>query len=181
MDDDTASTFGGEQTTVTGLIRARKHNPLLKFHKSIIRDIAGPEEDDLLVLAKGLGMRRVSRVSASTTYAQCALDVQIICNLMKLYDGERNLVLLVSFNPASALAESLLISRQVNATANDETGLGEELSTMGVRKPGLRTVGHEMPSKARSVFIQLSLCATALTENHRREERVCMSPEVLYP
>jgi hypothetical protein len=60
MDDDTASTFDGEQTTVTGLIRARKHNPLLKFHKSIIRDIAGPEEDDLLVLAKGLGVRRVS-------------------------------------------------------------------------------------------------------------------------
>ncbi|KAI5452177.1 DNA repair protein RAD16 [Naganishia albida] len=113
MDDDTASTFGGDQTTVSGLVRARKHNPLLRFHKSIIRDIAGPEEDDLLVLAKGLGMRR------------------IICNLMKLYDGERNLVLLV------------------NASTNDETGLGEELSTMGVRKPGLRVVGHEMQSKAR--------------------------------
>ncbi|KAJ9098668.1 hypothetical protein QFC21_004316 [Naganishia friedmannii] len=113
MDDDTVSSFGGDQTTVTNLVRARKHNPLLRFHKSIIRDIAGPEEDDLLVLAKGLGLRR------------------IICNLMKLYDGERNLVLLV------------------NASPNDETGLGEELSTMGVRKPGLRVVGHEMQSKAR--------------------------------
>lgn len=65
MDDDTASTFGGEQTTVNGLIRAKKHNPLLKFHKGIIRDIAGPEEDDLLVLAKGLGMRRVSDIRYS--------------------------------------------------------------------------------------------------------------------
>jgi hypothetical protein len=103
MDDDTASTFGGDQTTVSGLVRARKHNPLLPFHKSIIRDIAGPEEDDLLVLAKGLGLRRVSAVVRRPTFARSGIDVwfvfQIICNLMKLYDGERNLVLLVGFRP----------------------------------------------------------------------------------
>lgn len=67
MDEDTASSFGGDQTTVTNLVRARKHNPLLRFHKSIIRDIAGPEEDDLLVLAKGLGLRRVSNVAITTS------------------------------------------------------------------------------------------------------------------
>jgi hypothetical protein len=99
MDDDTASTFGGDQTTVSGLVRARKHNPLLRFHKSIIRDIAGPEEDDLLVLAKGLGLRRVSAIVGPPTFPRSGIKVwfvlQIICNLMKLYDGERNLVLLV--------------------------------------------------------------------------------------
>lgn len=79
---------------------------------------------------------------------------------MKLYDGERNLVLLVSHRslrsslPASSTMTHVVIIlivhfHQVNASPNDETGLGEELSTMGVRKPGLRTVGHEMQSKAR--------------------------------
>lgn len=100
MDDDTASTFGGDQTTVSGLVRARKHNPLLRFHKSIIRDIAGPEEDDLLILAKGLGLRRVStdvgpRQPQGALLTHCPCYGKIICNLMKLYDGERNLVLLV--------------------------------------------------------------------------------------
>lgn len=82
---------------------------------------------------------------------------QIICNLMKLYDGERNLVLLVRFRSVRGKAfpseDWTNIHPQVNASTNDETGLGEELSTMGVRKPGLRVVGHEMQSKARYVAI----------------------------
>lgn len=91
----------------------RRHHPILPFHKAILREIASPAEDDLLVLAKGLGLRR------------------IITNLLKLYDGERNLVLLI------------------NATEGDEQGLGEELSTMGVRKPGLRVVGYDYQAKQR--------------------------------
>ncbi|KAJ9122540.1 hypothetical protein QFC22_001969 [Naganishia vaughanmartiniae] len=128
MDDDTASSFGGDQTTVTSLVRARKHNPLLRFHKSIIRDIAGPEEDDLLVLAKGLGMRRVSIPSPT-----------------KIVVMERR----ATGSHSSIVTDYLQLNEIVNASPNDETGLGEELSTMGVRKPGLRVVGHEMQSKAR--------------------------------
>ena len=69
----------------------------------------------------------------------------------------------------------------MNATPNDETGLGEELSTMGVRKPGLRTVGHEMPSKARFVYITPSLGVAILTEFLLFQGRVSMSREVSYP
>lgn len=42
------------------LQRYKKHNPILPFHKQMIKDLASPEEDDLLVIAKGLGLRRVS-------------------------------------------------------------------------------------------------------------------------
>jgi hypothetical protein len=50
----------------------------LKFYSSIVKEIADPATDDLLILAKGLGIRRV------------------ICTLLKIYDGEKNLILLVS-------------------------------------------------------------------------------------
>jgi len=38
----------------------RRHIPYLSFHKQIVREICRPQKDDLLILAKGLGMRRVS-------------------------------------------------------------------------------------------------------------------------
>lgn len=44
----------------SGSARSRKHNPILPFHKQVIKELASPEEDDLLVMAKGLGMRRAS-------------------------------------------------------------------------------------------------------------------------
>lgn len=55
-----------------------KMAPLLSFHRQIIEEIAPPEHDDLLILAKGLGLRK------------------ILCTMMKIYDSEHNLVLLVS-------------------------------------------------------------------------------------
>lgn len=36
-----------------------RHIPYLSFHKSIIREICRPQKDDLLIIAKGLGLRRV--------------------------------------------------------------------------------------------------------------------------
>jgi DNA excision repair protein ERCC-4 len=51
--------------------------PLLSFHRQIIEEIAPPEHDDLLILAKGLGLRK------------------ILCTMMKIYDSEHNLILLV--------------------------------------------------------------------------------------
>lgn len=58
---------------------------------------------------------------------------QIITHLLKLYDAQRNLVIIV------------------NASQSDEDGLGEDLSNLGVRKPGLRQVGYEMNAKQRYV------------------------------
>ncbi|KAF9489165.1 hypothetical protein BDN71DRAFT_1491012 [Pleurotus eryngii] len=51
---------------------------LLPFHKSIIERIHDPATNDLLVLARGLGLRR------------------ILCTLMKIYDSPKNLVLMVN-------------------------------------------------------------------------------------
>lgn len=117
----------------------------LPFLSSIIREIAPPETDDLLILAKGLGLRK------------------IVCTLLKIYDGSKNLVLLVcslfsfivpahtqelntadlSFFPSNG--------KQINASPDEENGIGELLGSMGVRKPGLRKITHEMLTKERFV------------------------------
>ena len=52
--------------------------PLLSFHRTVLEDIHDPTTNDLLVIARGLGLRR------------------IVCNLLKLYDSPQNLVLLVN-------------------------------------------------------------------------------------
>ncbi|KAG6890517.1 hypothetical protein C0995_007716 [Termitomyces sp. Mi166 len=54
---------------------------LLSFHKAILEKIHDPATNDLLILARGLGLRR------------------IICTLMKIYDSPQNLVLLVNATP----------------------------------------------------------------------------------
>lgn len=93
---------------------------LLPFHKAILENIHDPATNDLLILARGLGLRR------------------IICTLMKIYDSPQTLVLLV------------------NATPEEESGIGEELGLMGCRRPGLRVVGYETGSKDRcSTFVQI--------------------------
>ncbi len=86
---------------------------LLSFHKSILEKIHDPATNDFLILARGLGLRR------------------IICTLLKIYDLPQNLVLLV------------------NATPEEETAIGEELGIMGCRRPGLRIINYETPSKDR--------------------------------
>ncbi|KAJ3515568.1 hypothetical protein NLJ89_g1672 [Agrocybe chaxingu] len=64
---------------------------LLSFHKSIIEKIHDPATSDLLILARGLGLRKV------------------VCTLMKIYDSPQNLVLLVNATPEeeSAIGEEL--------------------------------------------------------------------------
>ncbi|KAF9269268.1 hypothetical protein L218DRAFT_917010 [Marasmius fiardii PR-910] len=51
---------------------------LLPFHETILSEIHDPATSDLLVLARGLGLRR------------------IVCTLLKIYDSPENLVLLVN-------------------------------------------------------------------------------------
>ena len=64
---------------------------LLSFHKAILEKIYDPATSDLLILARGLGLRR------------------IICTLMKIYDSPQNLVLLVNATPEeeAAIGEEL--------------------------------------------------------------------------
>lgn len=51
---------------------------LLPFHTSILSQIHDPATSELLILARGLGLRR------------------IICTLLKIYDSPQSLVLLVN-------------------------------------------------------------------------------------
>jgi hypothetical protein len=86
---------------------------LLSFHHAILEEIHDPSTSQLVLLARGLGLRKV------------------VCTLMQIYDQSTNLVLLV------------------NASSEEEATIGEELSIMGCRKPGLRAVGYEMGKKDR--------------------------------
>lgn len=54
---------------------------LLPYHKGILEHIHDPATSDLLVIARGLGLRR------------------IVCTLMKIYDSPQSLVLLVNATP----------------------------------------------------------------------------------
>ncbi|PWZ00136.1 DNA repair protein [Testicularia cyperi] len=97
-----------------------KRAALLPFHCNIVNSLVpgvddSPDDGDaLVIMARGLGLRRV------------------VSTILRIYDGPNNLVILV------------------NATPEEENGIGEELTTLGVRKPGLRAIHHEMPAKQRS-------------------------------
>ncbi|TCD61999.1 hypothetical protein EIP91_007639 [Steccherinum ochraceum] len=64
---------------------------LLSFHKDILEDIHDPSASELLLIARGLGLRR------------------IVCKLLQIYDSPHNLVLLVnaSQEEESAIGEEL--------------------------------------------------------------------------
>lgn len=44
---------------ISSTAKHRRHSPILPYHKQILKEIASPEEDDFVIMAKGLGMRRV--------------------------------------------------------------------------------------------------------------------------
>ncbi|KAI5116627.1 hypothetical protein M0805_009613 [Coniferiporia weirii] len=54
---------------------------LLPFHQHILENVHDPSTSDLIILARGLGLRRV------------------VCTLLQIYDGPQNLVLLVNASP----------------------------------------------------------------------------------
>lgn len=87
---------------------------LLHFQAGIVDEIRDPASSDLLLLGRGLGMRR------------------IVCTLLKQYASPDKLVILVGAN-----------------SAEEDVSIGSQLSTMGIRNPGLRIVGHEMDKRER--------------------------------
>ena len=64
---------------------------LLPFHSSILEHIHDPATSEFVLLARGLGLRR------------------IICKLLQIYDSPQNLVLLVNAHPGeeAAIEEAL--------------------------------------------------------------------------
>ncbi|KAK0546893.1 DNA repair protein RAD16, partial [Tilletia horrida] len=75
------------------------------------KDDIEASDNALVILARGLGLRR------------------IVATVLKIYDGPHNLVIMV------------------NAQPEEEAALAEELTTLGVKRPGLRSVSHEMNAK----------------------------------
>lgn len=64
---------------------------LLSFHKSILEKIHDPSTSEFVLLARGLGLRRV------------------ICKLLQIYDSPQNLIILVnaSSEEEAAIGEEL--------------------------------------------------------------------------
>ncbi len=64
---------------------------LLSFHKSILEKIHDPSTSEFVLLARGLGLRR------------------IICKLLQIYDSPQNLIILVnaSSEEEAAIGEEL--------------------------------------------------------------------------
>jgi DNA excision repair protein ERCC-4 len=87
----------------------------LNYQTTIIEQVYDPSSSDLLVLARGLGLRKV------------------ICALLKLYTTPEKLVIIVG----------------ASAGDSEDSAIGSELSTIGVRNPGLRLVDYEMTKKDR--------------------------------
>src|SRR5260370_5238615 len=87
---------------------------LLPFHSTIVSEIHDPATSDLLIIARGLGLRR------------------IICSLLKIYYSPESLIILVGA-----------------MSPDEDSAIASELSTMGVRNPGLRIVDYEMQRKER--------------------------------
>lgn len=59
---------------------------LLSFHKSILENVHNPSTSELVLLARGLGLRR------------------IVCKLLLIYDSPQNLVVLVNASPEEEAA-----------------------------------------------------------------------------
>ena len=64
---------------------------LLPYHNSILAKIHDPDTSELVLIARGLGLRR------------------ILCKLLQIYDSPQNLVILVNASPeeAAAIGEEL--------------------------------------------------------------------------
>ncbi|CAO1633576.1 unnamed protein product [Parajaminaea phylloscopi] len=118
---DPSLSLGGEVPPSSGESASTplRESSLLPFARSIIRSIV-PSDDEPL-----------DEGDALIILAKGLGLRSIVAHILKIYDAPTNLVLLI------------------NARPEEEAGLSEELTTLGVRKPGLRSVGYETAQKTR--------------------------------
>ena len=74
---------------------------LLPFQRDVLQEIHDPSTSDLVVIARGLGLRK------------------IVCTLLQIYDGPHNLVLLVN----AASEEEAAIGEQLGVMGCRNPGL----------------------------------------------------------
>ncbi|KAE8209476.1 hypothetical protein CF327_g6551 [Tilletia walkeri] len=116
---------------------------LLPFHRFIIRTlIPGAVHTPLptskaAIASKGKGKEKDSKDEIDASDNALVILARglglrrLVATVLKIYDGPHNLVILV------------------NAQPEEEAALAEELTTLGVKRPGLRSVSHEMNAKTR--------------------------------
>ncbi|KAE8226227.1 hypothetical protein CF319_g1147 [Tilletia indica] len=116
---------------------------LLPFHRYIIRTlIPGAVHTPLptskaATASKGKGKEKDSKDDIDASDNALVILARglglrrLVATVLKIYDGSHNLVILV------------------NAQPEEEAALAEELTTLGVKRPGLRSVSHEMNAKTR--------------------------------
>ncbi|KAH0445910.1 hypothetical protein IEQ34_025254 [Dendrobium chrysotoxum] len=133
----------GVASSEVGSLASLMH--LLPFQRHIIHSlIPGPDGEGTLVSAqernggKSNGSRETTVLDSDADDPDALIVMArglglrtIVASMLRLYDGPSHLVVVV------------------NASTEEERGLREELTTMGVRKPGLRCVGHETNAKQR--------------------------------
>ena len=128
-----------EEERATEVSQQLKSHFLLPFHKAIISSLV-PKGSSVDWQDDETG-RRIERQETEDQEDGNALIImarglglrRIVSTVMKIYDAPTNLVILV------------------NATSEEEEGISEELTTLGVRRPGLRTISHEMNIAKRRV------------------------------
>ncbi|KAH7103448.1 hypothetical protein BKA62DRAFT_696946 [Auriculariales sp. MPI-PUGE-AT-0066] len=91
---------------------------LLSYHTKIIETIVDPATSQLVLIARGLGLRT------------------ILCTLLRIYNSPQTLVLLV------------------NASQDEEQGIGELLGRMGSGAHGLKIVTHQYNRNERKALYQ---------------------------
>lgn len=79
---------------------AENQSDLLPFHQHILETLLDPLTSDLLLVARGLGLRK------------------LICHLLRIYDTPRNLVLLVN-----AMDEDVAIGEELGVMGCRNPGL----------------------------------------------------------
>lgn len=132
-----------QQERAAEVAQQLKSHFLLPFHKLIIASLV-PEGTSVNLQDDDTG-RRIEREEPDDENDGNALIImarglglrRIVSTVMKIYDAPTNLVILV------------------NATSEEEEGISEELTTLGVRRPGLRTISHEMSIAKRRVTSKL--------------------------
>ncbi|KAJ3754997.1 hypothetical protein EV360DRAFT_86318 [Lentinula raphanica] len=139
---------------------------LLPFHTSILNEIYDPDTSDLLVLARGLGLRRILCTLQNSTnhFVDSYLEIQRQ-EITEITDtpslpptpstpspptlsttSARTPPTITMVAPPGFLFLYRLAFPQIivlSTTYEEETEIGEELGIMGCRKPGLRVVGYE--------------------------------------
>ncbi len=103
---------------------------LLPFHRSILEEIHDPSNSQLVLLARGLGLRK------------------IVCTLMQIYDQSTNLVLLVN----ASSDEEAVIGEELGIMGCRKPGLRTVSYEMGKRDRWVSSFMSHVKHQSSPIF-----------------------------